>query len=72
MYAKSAAVHGLWLSPLSMHPEYMEPAWKQLSDWIAQGRLKPQIGQVYPVEKASDAFRTMLERKNYGKLVLKF
>jgi NADPH:quinone reductase-like Zn-dependent oxidoreductase len=50
----------------------MEPAWKQLSDWIAHGRLKPQIGQVYPVEKASDAFRTMLERKNYGKLVLKF
>jgi NADPH:quinone reductase len=72
LYAKNAAVHGLWLSPLSMHPEYMEPAWKQLSEWIAQGHLRPQIGQVFPVEQAADAFRTMLARKNYGKLVLKF
>jgi NADPH:quinone reductase len=72
IYAKNAAVHGLWLSPLSMRPEYMEPAWKQLSEWIAQGHLRPQIGQVFSVEQAGDAFRTMLARKNYGKLVLKF
>jgi NADPH2:quinone reductase len=72
LYAKNAAVHGLWLSPLSMHPEYMEPAWRQLSDWIAQGHLRPQVGQVFPIEQAAEAFRTMLARKNYGKLVLKF
>jgi NADPH2:quinone reductase len=72
IYAKNAAIHGLWLSPLSMHREYMEPAWKQLSEWIAQGNLQPQIGHVYPAEKAPDAFRAMLERKNYGKLVLTF
>ncbi len=72
LYAKNSAVHALWLSPLSLHKEYMEPAWKQLSEWIAQGHLRPQIGQVFPVEKASDAYRLMLERKNYGKLVLKF
>ena len=72
MYAKNAAVHGLWLSPLSTHPEYMEPAWKQLSEWIAQGHIKPQIGNVYPAEQAGEAFRTMLERRNYGKLVLTF
>lgn len=72
MYARNAAVHGLWLSQLSLHPEYMEPAWKQLSEWIEQGHLKPQIGNVYPIEKAGDAYRAMLERKNYGKLVLKF
>lgn len=72
MYAKNCAAHGLWLSPLSMHPEYMEPAWKQLSEWIANGQLHPQVGHVYPIDQASDAFRTMLERKSYGKLVLKF
>jgi NADPH2:quinone reductase len=72
LYAKNAAVHGLWLSPLSMHPEYMQPAWKQLSEWIAEGHLRPQIGQVFPVEQVGDAFRMMLARKNYGKLVLKF
>jgi NADPH2:quinone reductase len=72
LYAKNAAAHGLWLSPLSMHAEYMEPAWKQLSEWIAQGNLQPEIGHVYPAEQAGDAFRAMLERRNYGKLVLKF
>lgn len=70
LYAKNAAMHGLWLSPLSTHPEFMVPAWKQLSQWIDEGRLHPQIGHVYPLAQASDAFHLMLERKNYGKIVL--
>jgi NADPH2:quinone reductase len=70
LYAKSAAMHGLWLSPLSMHQEFMVPAWKQLSQWIEEGQLRPQIGATYPMDKAVDAFRLMLERKNYGKTVL--
>ena len=70
LYAKNAAMHGLWLSPLSTHPEFMEPAWKQLSEWITKGHLRPEIGHTYPIGQASDAFRLMLERKNYGKIVL--
>ncbi|HVZ16811.1 MAG TPA: zinc-binding dehydrogenase, partial [Terriglobales bacterium] len=70
LYAKNAAMHGLWLSPLSLHPEFMEPAWKQLSAWIEQGHLHPQVGQTLPLAQAADAFRRMLERKNYGKIVL--
>ncbi len=70
IYGKNTAVQGLWLSPLSMRPEYMQPAWKQLSEWIAQGRIKPQIGKVYSAENASDAFRDLLERRTYGKTVL--
>ena len=70
LYAKSAAMHGLWLSPLSMHQEFMIPAWKQLSQWIEEGRLHPQIGHTYPLAQAADAFHLMLERKSYGKIVL--
>jgi len=70
LYAKNAAMHGLWLSPLSMHSEFMVPAWKQLSQWIEQGQLHPQIGHVYPLSQTEEAFRLMLERKNYGKIVL--
>ena len=47
MYAKSASVQGLWLTYLSQKAEIMEPAWKQLSAWIAQGKLTPQIGQCF-------------------------
>lgn len=70
LYAKNAAMHGLWLSPLSMHQEFMAPAWQQLSTWIEQGHLRPQIGNTYPLAQTADAFRHILERKNYGKIVL--
>jgi len=71
MYAKSASVQGLWLTYLSQKREIMEPAWKQLSEWIGQGKLTPQIGQVLPLERAGEAFKLLQEGKNYGKIVLK-
>ena len=70
MYSKNCAVYGLWLSPLSLHKEYMDTAWQQMSKWIAEGHLRPQVGHVLPLAKTADAFRLMLERKNYGKVVL--
>jgi NADPH:quinone reductase len=64
------SVHGLWLSKLSQRPELMAGAWAQLSKWIKAGRLHPVVGHVLPLEKAGDAYRLLLERKNYGKVVL--
>jgi NADPH:quinone reductase len=71
LYAKSASLQGLWLTYLSQKREIMEPAWKQLSEWIAQRKLAPVIGQVFPLERASEAYRLLQEGKNYGKVVLK-
>ncbi len=71
MYAKSASVQGLWLTYLSQKPEIMGPAWKQLSKWIEQGKLNPQIGQVFPLGQAVEAYRLLEEGKNYGKVVVK-
>jgi NADPH2:quinone reductase len=70
MYAKSASLQGLWLTYLSQKREIMEPAWKQLSGWIEQGKLIPQIGHVFPLERAVEAYRLLEEGKNYGKIVL--
>ena len=71
MYAKSASVQGLWLTYLSQKREIMEPAWKQLSEWIAQGKLTPVIGKVLPLERAVEAYKLLQGGKNYGKVVLK-
>ncbi|HXJ90883.1 MAG TPA: NADPH:quinone oxidoreductase family protein [Candidatus Binatia bacterium] len=71
MYAKSASVQGLWLTYLSQKPEIMEPAWKQLSEWISQGKLTPQIGHVLPFDRAAEAYKLLEEGKNYGKVVVK-
>jgi NADPH2:quinone reductase len=72
LYAKAAMVQGLWLTYLSGKRDLMEQAWKQLSAWIAEGKLKPVVGHVLPIEKATEAYELLLERKNFGKVVLKF
>ena len=71
LYAKGASVHGLWLSYLSANRPLMESAWKQLSEWLAAGKLHPVIGKVFPLEEARQAYTLMQEGKNYGKIVLK-
>ncbi len=71
LYAKSASLQGLWLTYLSQKREIMEPAWKQISEWIAQRKLAPVIGQVFPLERAVEGYKLLQEGKNYGKVVLK-
>jgi NADPH:quinone reductase-like Zn-dependent oxidoreductase len=71
MYAKSASVQGLWLTYLSQKKEIMDPAWQQLSAWIAEGKLSPQIGQVFPLDRAPEAYKLLQDGKNYGKVILK-
>jgi|SRR5580658_4065781 NADPH2:quinone reductase len=71
LYAKGASIHGLWLSYLSANRPLMESAWKQLSEWLAAGKLHPVIGKVFSLEQAREAYTLMQEGKNYGKIVLK-
>ncbi len=71
LYAKSAMVQGLWLSYLSHKREVMDPAWQRLSAWIGQGKLTPQIGHVFPLDRAVEAYKLLEDGKNYGKVVLR-
>jgi len=71
LYAKGASVHGLWLSYLSMNRPVMDAAWKQISQWLKEGKLNPVIGQVFPLSEARAAYSLMQEGKNYGKIVLR-
>jgi NADPH:quinone reductase len=71
LYAKSAIVQGLWLTYLSQKRAVMEPAWKQLSAWISEGKLTPVIGEVLPLERAVEGYKLLQEGRNYGKIVVK-
>jgi NADPH:quinone reductase-like Zn-dependent oxidoreductase len=76
MYAKSASLQGLWLTYLSQKREIMEPAWQQLSAWVeeqksAGRKFTPQVGQVFPLDRAAEAYKLLEDGKNYGKVVLK-
>jgi NADPH2:quinone reductase len=71
LYDRQTSVHGLWLAKMSQRPELMRPAWEQLRQWIDAGHLHPVVGHELPLEKVGEAYRLLLERKNYGKVVLK-
>jgi NADPH:quinone reductase len=71
LYAKGASVHGLWLTYLSANVKLMKQACDWLSTRAAEGHLRPVIGAVLPMDKAGEAYRLLLERKNFGKVVLK-
>ena len=71
LYATGASVHGLWLTYLSANRKLMEAAWRQLSAWIAQGHLRPVIGEALPLDRVQDAYRLLAEGKNFGKVVIR-
>ncbi|HEY7615357.1 MAG TPA: zinc-binding dehydrogenase, partial [Terriglobales bacterium] len=60
-----------WLTYLSAKRDLMNQAWQQLLAWTEQGHLRPVIGHVLPMERAADAYHLLLDRKNFGKVVLK-
>ncbi len=70
LYAKGTSVHGLWLSVLSANRKVMDAAWARLQPWMAADQLRPIVGHVFPMEKAGEAFQLLLDRKNFGKVVL--
>lgn len=70
LFSKNASVHGLWLTPLARIPGRMEEAWAEMSDWIEEGSIQPVVGHTLPLDQAGEAHRLLLERKNYGKVVL--
>src|SRR5258708_39846305 len=71
LYAKSAMGQGLWLTYLAGKRDIMEAAWRQLSTWIESGKLIPVVGHVLSLKRAAEAYRLLMERKNFGKVVLK-
>src|ERR1700681_2821782 len=57
LYAKSAMVQGLWLTYLAGKRDIMEAAWHQLSTWIEQGKILPRVEHVFPLDRATEAYK---------------
>jgi NADPH2:quinone reductase len=71
LYSKAQSVWGLWLSRLAGRPELLNDALGQLNGWAAEGKLKPVVGNVLPLDQVAQAFALLSDRKNFGKIVLK-
>jgi NADPH2:quinone reductase len=70
MMARSLSAHGLWLSVLANDHGLMNDCLKAMQPWIEQSRLHPEIGHTLLMEQAGEAHRLLLQRANYGKIVL--
>jgi NADPH2:quinone reductase len=70
MMARSLSAHGLWLSVLAKDHQLINRCLKAMEPWVEQGKLHPEIGHVLPMEQAGEAHRLLLQRANYGKIVL--
>ena len=71
MMARSLSAHGLWLSVLAKDRELMNRSLQAMQPWIDAGKLHPEIGHTLPMEQAGEAHRLLLQRANYGKIVVK-
>ncbi len=70
MYAKGLSAHGLWLTKLSLNHSLIRQALDSMMPYILSGQIRPTIGAKFPISAAGDAHRLLLERKNFGKVVL--
>jgi NADPH:quinone reductase len=70
MFQRNASLHALWLTPLARHLDLMAQAWEEMLPWLAQCKLRPVVGHQLPLAQAGEGHRLLLERKNFGKVVL--
>ncbi|SET59139.1 NADPH:quinone oxidoreductase family protein [Oceanicella actignis] len=52
-------------------PEEDQRNFEQLFAWHAEGKLKPRVSHVLPLEQAPEALRMLMNRQAIGKIVLK-
>ncbi|KRS12298.1 zinc-binding dehydrogenase [Roseovarius atlanticus] len=71
LLVKNISVLGLyWGGYLGFRPQVVTDSLTCLFDWYTEGRLKPHISHVLPLEKAQDGLDLMSTRKSTGKVVV--
>jgi NADPH2:quinone reductase len=66
----SKTISGFWLSHCFGKKELMNDVIAQLFTLIEEGKLKPVIGEVFPLSQATLAHKSMLARETMGKITL--
>jgi NADPH2:quinone reductase len=68
---KGCSIVGVYWGEFSRRePQRFAESMRQLARWFADGKLKPHISSVFPLDRAADALTLMAERKVKGKVVL--
>lgn len=71
LLVKNITVIGFyWGGYLKFNPTALTDSMGELLNWYAQGRLKPHVSQVVPLDNAADALDLLRSRKSTGKVVV--
>lgn len=66
-------VSGLHLAVLlENHPEKVKAALDEIFDFLRKGQIQPRIHSIHAMDDIVEASRTLAERKNIGKVLIKF
>lgn len=68
---KSCDVRGVfWGAAVARDPKAHQQNVKELFALYSEGKIKPHVSSTYPLEKAPDAIRELMERRAKGKVVV--
>lgn len=71
LLVKNIDVIGFWWGGyLKFAPEILTGSLSELMEWYREGRIKPHISHVLPLEQADDALELLRTRKSTGKVVI--
>jgi len=59
-----------WGGYMRVNPSVLTDSFATLLDWYAQGRLKPHVSHVLPLEQANEGLELLRSRKATGKVVI--
>ena len=68
---KSASAVGvLWGNSLRADPVHHAGNIAELLEWLAAGKIKPEVDTVFPLDRAVEAINHVMERRAQGKVIL--
>ena len=70
LFFRSQAVLGFHLNAIFERPDLLVSSLTALLTWIAEGKLKIQIGHTFPLTEIRKAHELIASRQSYGKIVL--
>ncbi len=72
LLVKNLTVIGFWWGAyLTLRPEAMSASIRRLFGWWEEGRIKPHVSQVLPLERAGEALDLLAARRAKGKIVIR-
>ncbi len=72
LLVKNLTVIGLyWGAYASLRPSVLTDSFARLFAWYAEGRLRPQVSHVLPLEAANDGLDLLRSRASTGKVVVR-